>query len=58
MQGSCTLSYNGLGSEGLYPIIIKLEDYPSGTTDFNSSTRLGSVDLQFIVHITKGGELH
>ncbi|XP_031549138.1 uncharacterized protein LOC116286709 isoform X3 [Actinia tenebrosa] len=51
-EGNCTLSYNGTGYVNqLLPIILKLEDYPSGTTQFDSSNVLGSVDLQFVVHI-------
>ncbi|XP_031552327.1 uncharacterized protein LOC116289522 isoform X2 [Actinia tenebrosa] len=51
-EGNCTLSYNGGGYVNqLLPIILKLEDFPSGTTQFDSSNVLGSVDLQFVVHI-------
>ncbi|XP_031555346.1 pancreatic secretory granule membrane major glycoprotein GP2-like [Actinia tenebrosa] len=56
-EGNCILSYNGGGYlNQLFPIILKLEDFPSGTTQFDSSNSLGSVDLQFVVHLVNSTE--
>ena len=47
------LSYNGTrGTAGTYAVALTLEDYPAGTTDFNSVRPFSSVGLQFLVIIS------
>ena len=43
----CSLTYNGLGSVGLYAVAIQIEDFITSS----SNTPMSSVPLQFIVEL-------
>jgi len=52
-QRACLLQYNGQnGTAGTYAVALTLEDFPVGTTDFNSTTPFSAVGLQFLVIIS------
>ena len=47
------LSYNGnYGTAGTYAVALTLEDFPAGTTNFDSITPFSAVGLQFLVIIS------
>ncbi len=53
LQKSCVLSYGGTrGSSGLYAVALTLEDFPAGTTNFDSVKPFSAVGLQFLVMIS------
>ncbi|XP_068694611.1 uncharacterized protein [Montipora foliosa] len=53
-ERTCELWYNGNnGTVGTYAVAITIEDFPAGTTDFDSVTPFSSVGLQFLVKITE-----
>ena len=53
-QRACLLQYNARrsGTAGTYAVALTLEDFPVGTTDFNSTTPFSAVGLQFLVIIS------
>ena len=52
MQKKCLLTYNGNGTAGTYAVALTLEDFPAGTTYFDSITPFSAVGLQFLVIIS------
>ncbi|XP_068694609.1 uncharacterized protein [Montipora foliosa] len=53
-ERTCELRYNGNnGTVGTYAVAITIEDFPAGTTDFDSVAPFSSVGLQFLVKITE-----
>ncbi|PFX27725.1 Deleted in malignant brain tumors 1 protein [Stylophora pistillata] len=49
----CLLTYNGSSeADGVFAVALTLEDFPAGTTDFDSVTPFSSIPLQFIVLVT------
>ena len=47
------LSYNGnYGTAGTYAVALTLEDFPAGTSNFDSITPFSAVGLQFLVIIS------
>ena len=46
------LTYNGNGTAGTYAVALTLEDFPAGTTNFDSITPFSAVGLQFLVIIS------
>ncbi len=52
-QKSCILKYDGVnGAAGTYAVTLTLEDFPAGTTNFNSVRPFSAVGLQFLVIVT------
>ncbi|XP_074622583.1 uncharacterized protein LOC141880862 isoform X6 [Acropora palmata] len=53
-ERACLLQYNARrsGTAGTYAVALTLEDFPVGTTDFNSTTPFSAVGLQFLVIIS------
>ncbi|XP_044165774.1 uncharacterized protein LOC114963363 [Acropora millepora] len=53
-ERACLLQYNARrsGTAGTYAVALTLEDFPVGTTDFNSATPFSAVGLQFLVIIS------
>ncbi|XP_078375949.1 uncharacterized protein LOC144659409 isoform X1 [Oculina patagonica] len=50
---SCVLKYEGAnGTAGTYAVALTLEDFPAGTTNFNSVRPFSAVGLQFLVIIS------
>ena len=53
LQKTCLLSYNGnYRTAGTYAVALTLEDFPAGTTNFDSITPFSAVGLQFLVIIS------
>ena len=53
LQRACLLHYNGRnGTAGTYAVSLTLEDFPEGTTNFNSITPFSAVGLQFLVTVS------
>ena len=53
MQEKCLLTYNGTsGVAGTYAVALILEDFPAGTTNFDSVSPFSAVPLQFLVRIS------
>ena len=53
MQKTCLLTYNGkYGTAGTYAVALTIEDFPAGTTNFDSITPFSAVGLQFLVIIS------
>lgn len=53
LQTRCVLKYEGgNGTAGTYAVTLTLEDFPAGTTNFNSVRPFSAVALQFLVIIT------
>ncbi|KAL9987825.1 hypothetical protein ACROYT_G002193 [Oculina patagonica] len=52
-EQNCVLKYLGRsGTAGTYAVTLTLEDFPAGTTNFNSVRPFSAVGLQFLVIIT------
>ncbi|XP_067057395.1 uncharacterized protein [Acropora muricata] len=52
-ERACLLHYNGRnGTAGTYAVALTLEDFPEGTTNFNSITPFSAVGLQFLVTVS------
>lgn len=52
-QKSCVLKYDGVnGTADTYAVTLTLEDFPTGTTNFNSVRPFSAVGLQFLVIVT------
>ena len=55
LQKNCILTYRGgLGASGTYVVTLTLEDFPTGTTNFNNIRPFSAVPLQFLVIIGAG----
>ena len=53
LQKTCLLTYNGnYGTAGTYAVALTIEDFPAGTTNFDSITPFSAVGLQFLVIIS------
>lgn len=55
LQKNCVLTYRGgSGASGTYAVTLTLEDFPAGTTNFNSIRPFSAVPLQFLAIISIG----
>ncbi|XP_022787084.1 uncharacterized protein LOC111327217 isoform X1 [Stylophora pistillata] len=54
-EKNCVLTYRGgSGASGTYAVTLTLEDFPAGTTNFNSIRPFSAVPLQFLAIISIG----